>query len=118
MHSPSAVQNYSMQKERLYHFPIPHHRTSSLDSDKLPGSTPSMSLLTIDAMAVYTGNPKIRSKVHSVPMEREVAITIPSTKEQNPRETYVAVIWSSSNLVDVMHPDLITDVLRNPNLFI
>ena len=69
-------------------------------------------------MAAYTGNPKIRSKVHSVPMEREVAITIPSTKEQNPRETYVAVIWSSNNLVDVMHPDLTTDVLRNPNLFI
>ena len=74
--------------------------------------------VTIDAMAAYTGNPKIRSKVHSVPMEREVAITIPSTKEQNPKETYVAVIWSSSNLVDVMHPDLTTDVLCNPNLFI
>ena len=69
-------------------------------------------------MAAFTGDPSICSKVSNVPMEREVAINIPSVKEQYARENYVAMIWNASNMVDLMHPDLTIDILRDPTQFI
>ena len=74
--------------------------------------------VSIDAMAAFTGNPSIRSKVSNIPMEREVAINIPSVKEAYSRVPTVSMIWNASNMVDLMHPQLTSEILRDPTQFI
>jgi len=51
-------------------------------------------------------------------MEREVAINIPSVKEAYSRDNYVAMIWNASNMVDLMHPQLTSEILQDPTQFI
>ena len=99
------------------HIKLPKPSTQITFSIRQQGRFYSFNV-AIDAMAAYTGNPRIRSKINAIPMEREVAISIPAVKEPSPRETYVSVIWNNHNMIDVMHPDLTIEVLRNPNLFI
>ena len=68
-------------------------------------------------MAAFTGNPDIRSQVSNIPMERAVAINIPSVKESHPRENF-SIIWNAGNMIDVMHPQLTYEILQDPNQFI